>query len=77
MAAIVGGEIAVIGIAVLLFFATDGRLFEKDGGLGYYALACLLIFIVGVTFVLPIWAVIHYGRSGQSDRSRSDAPWPP
>ena len=74
IAVIFGGEIVLALVAALLFFATDGMLFEEGSGLEYYALAAMLIFVIGVTFVMPIWAVFHYRRSGQADRSSSGAP---
>lgn len=77
VAAILGLEIVIVAVAVLLFSARGGMLFEDDSGLGYYALAIMLIFIVGVNFVWPIWAVFRDWRSGHPGRASSDAPQPP
>ena len=77
VAAILGLEIVIVAVAVLLFSATGGMLFEDDSGLGYYALALMLIFIVGVNLVWPIWAAFRDWRSRQPGRTSADASQPP
>lgn len=69
IAAIVGLETVLIATAVLLLVVTDGTLFEHGSGLEYSALACMIIFVIVVTFVMPIWAVFHYRRSRQAGAS--------
>ena len=74
IAAILGLEVVVIALAALLFAATDGTMFERGSGLEYYALAGMIIFVIGVTFVMPIWSVLRHRQASRSSSDDDQSP---